>query len=111
MRMENLSPVLYGVTTKLLIANRPLFARDKTMENGKRLKKGVTYFISFMDPKQPDYSWYSGPGVFVRIHDEDFGDGEQHYEFRLPGKKELCFFPRSSVVSRVQSSHDAVAHR
>lgn len=92
------------------------------MKNGQRLKEGFRYLLNFTDPQQPKYSWYSGPGVFVRkavflgegtkSHDEDCGEcsdpgcvcggnDEPHYEFRLPGSKKLYLFPRSSVVSEL----------
>lgn len=47
-----------------------------------------------------DYTRYSGPGVFIREFDDDFGTDEQHYVFRLPDGNE-CVFPKSSILAPV----------
>jgi hypothetical protein len=66
-----------------------------------KLKIGNNYFISFMDSRSPDYTWYSGTGVLLGKHDDDFGEKEHHYIFRLPNGDE-CIFPKSSVIRRIK---------
>lgn len=65
-----------------------------------RLKKKRSYLINFMDTRSAQYTWYSGPGIFLKKHYDDFGENEPHYEFLLPDGNE-CVFPRSSVVGEL----------
>lgn len=62
-----------------------------------RLKKGKKYLINFVDPRQANYTWYTGIGVFLTKSADDFGDNELHYMFKLPNGEEGVF-PKSSVV-------------
>lgn len=65
-----------------------------------RLKRNQKYFINFIDARQAIYTWYSGLGVFIKKHEDNFGERETHYLFRLPdGNK--CVFPRSSVIAHL----------
>lgn len=63
-----------------------------------RFKKGREYLILFMDPRQDQYTWYQGPGVYVRKHHDDFGEKEPHYVFLLPDESK-CVFPLSAVIN------------
>ena len=74
-----------------------------------QLTVGKVYQLNFMDPEQPDYTWFTGQGVFSHEDTEDYDTGEQHYCFvqlqRAAGdvglavnvKGETYSFPKSSI--------------
>lgn len=68
--------------------------------NALKLSVGSQYQIAFMDPNQPDYTWFSGVGTFVRESAEYFGTGEQHFIFSADGDEECCF-PESSIGRKI----------
>ncbi len=60
---------------------------------------GTTYEIRFMDKRQPEYTWYSGPAVYLRESEEGEFD-EPHSVFKVPDGDE-SHFPHSAVMELV----------
>ncbi len=75
------------------------------------LTVGKTYQIEFHDPRQDAYTWYSGEGIYVGKHDDDFGEGEQHHEFTIDAEdgeivgdfdNDNVIFPESAIFQQVE---------
>ena len=60
-----------------------------------KLLVGRSYRISFMDPRQAIYTWFTGEATFMREDKEDYNTSEQHYYFMVD--EQGCSFPQSAV--------------
>lgn len=64
-------------------------------------KPGDIFRIEFHDPRQPEYTRYSGEATYVGPDEGDYDTGELHHKFTVIGevKRHLVSFPESSVFT------------